>query len=219
MSEPLRINCHNLETIPSVDEIKNLVSKNVHLVLQFPRSINPSNLDATIFNLENHLHNYSVFYSGTTQESVNLTVKKVIDEEIVLANKDLFIQAINSYFKISDELIFKLAKALNLPREDISLDRLHEAEHSKGNTKLSGNWVYLFHGNECRFRNTATGQVVDMRLEDFGNEEATPDPYFFSEFIQTTSTQTELSVLLNDGFHDTRRVFDILENTGHLKRK
>ena len=219
MSEPLRINCHNLETIPSVDEIKNLVSKNVHLVLQFPRSTNPSDVDPIISHLKNHLRNYSMFYSGTTQESVNLTVKKVIDEEVVLANKDLFIQAINSYLYISDELIFELAKALNLSPEEISLDRLHEARHSKGDTKLSGNWVYLFHGNECRFRDTATGQVVDMRLKDFGNKEVIPDPYFFAEFIQTTSTHKELSALLDDGFHDTRRVFDILENIGHLKRK
>ena len=112
-----------------------------------------------------------------------------------------------------------MAKALNFSPEEISLDRLHEALRKKGDTRLSENWDYLIHGNECRFRNTATGQVVDMRLGDFGRKETIPDPYFFAEFVQTTSTQTQLSALLDDGFHDMKRVFDILENTGFLKRK
>jgi hypothetical protein len=219
MSDPLRVTCQNFATIPPVNEIKELVSENIHLVLQFPRSIEVHDLEPIIAELSAQLLDYSVFYSGTTKETVSLTVKKVIDEQIVLENAGLFLNAIRNYLEIADELTLGLARKLNYPPEAIDADWMHKIESADNNAELEGGWKYFFHGHKCRFLNSITGQTVDVSLNEYGNKDAVPDPYFLSRFIRTTEAEAGVSELVRDDFHDMRRVLDILESKGYLKSK
>jgi hypothetical protein len=51
----------------------------------------------------------------------------------------------------------------------------------------------------------------------FGTEFGALDPYFFFDFM-TTTADLKLPSELRDGFHDTRRAMDILEERGKLCR-
>jgi hypothetical protein len=78
-------------------------------------------------------------------------------------------------------------------------------------------WEYRFHGAECQFRNTNTGQILEICL-GFGDESGVLDPYFFYQFVSTTPGLEKVANLFNDGFHDTWRALEILEQQGHLRR-
>jgi hypothetical protein len=78
-------------------------------------------------------------------------------------------------------------------------------------------WEYRFHGAECQFRNTKTGQILEICL-GFEDESGVLDPYFFYQFVSTTPGLEKVANLFNDGFHDTRRALKILEQHGHLRR-
>ena len=82
---------------------------------------------------------------------------------------------------------------------------------------LGEEWRYSFHGKECRFRNLVTGQVVDMRLDDYENKNVIPDPYFLSQFTHTTNSEVPVSKLIKHDFHNMNRALEILESNGYLK--
>ncbi|MCP4359768.1 MAG: hypothetical protein GY796_17310 [Chloroflexi bacterium] len=215
MSVPLRINCSDFSKIPNVDELKPLVTGEHHLVLQFPRSFAAFDPDSIIKELAAQLPEFSVFYSGTTSDMNNITIKKVIDKQVVLENADLFLNALENFLNLADALITQLARKLNYSPEGVSVDWILDVEKTSG--RLDNDWEYMFHGRECRFRNLATGQIVDARLRDFRNELAIPDPYFFAQYVRTTETESPISNLIKDGFHDMSRVIDILVENGFLK--
>lgn len=214
MSKPLRVNCQSFSEIPDIDEIKILATDEYHLVLQFPRSVEPFNPDSIINRLSVQLPEYSIFYSGVTKETNNITVKKVIDERVILENADLFLNAVRNYLNLADDLITRLAKKLNYPPENISVDWIFEIEKTNG--KLEGDWEYMFHGHECRFRNLVTEQIVDARLRDYRNELAIPDPYFFAQYVRTTEAEAQVSAMIKDDFHDMSKSLDVLVENGYL---
>jgi hypothetical protein len=78
-------------------------------------------------------------------------------------------------------------------------------------------WEYRFHGAECQFRNTKTGQILEICL-GFGDESGVLDPYFFYQFVSTTPGLEKVAKLFSDSFHDTRRALKILEQHGHLRQ-
>jgi len=83
--------------------------------------------------------------------------------------------------------------------------------------RKTAEWEYYFHGGECQFRNVRTGQIVEVCL-GFRDEFGVLDPYFFFQFVSTTPGLEKVAQLFTDGFHDTLRALEILEQHGHLRR-
>ena len=221
MSKPLRITCPSIDEIPSIEEIMQLMTEDHHVVLVFPLSIESNNVardkESAIERLSRQLPEcFSVFDSGGTKESTQITVKKVIEEQVVVENMDIFLKAIDRFCATANELITRLAQRLNLPMEEVSENWRFQLDSSLTKEWLDDNWEYWFHGHECQFRNAATGQVVDVRLKDYGNKYALLDPYFLAVFVRTTPEEGRVSELLKDEFHDTRRVLKILAEKGYL---
>jgi len=207
--------------MPSVDEIIPLVTEDHHVVLVFPLSIESNDVardkESAIERLSKQLPgHFSVFDSGGTKESTQITVKRVIEEQVVVENIDLFLKAIDRFCATANELITRLARKLNFPMEEISENWRFRLDPSLTKGWLDDNWQYWFHGHECQFRNVATGQVVDARLKDYGKQRALLDPYFLAVFVRTTPEEARVSELLKDEFHDTERVLKILVEKGYL---
>jgi len=120
----------------------------------------------------------------------------MVQEKSIVENTQLFMEAIENYRSLSNELITRLAEKLEFPVEEVSEDWRRKLERAQTKGSLDDNWEYWFHGMECQFRNTVTGQVVDVRLKDYRDEHSLPDPYFFAKYIRTTGKETELANLL-----------------------
>lgn len=222
MSNPLRIVCPSINEIPSADEIIQLVTEDCHVVLVFPLSTN-SNITlpekkSTIEKLSTQLpERYSIFDSGGTKESTQITIKRVIEERVVIENIDLFLGAVDRFCTTANELITMLAQKLDFPVEKVSENWRFQLEPSLTKGMLDDKWEYWFHGYECQFRNMVTEQVVDVRLKNYGDKLAILDPYFLAVFVRTTPEEVKVSELLKDEFHDTTRVLEILAEKGYLQ--
>jgi hypothetical protein len=221
LSKSLRITCPSIDEIPSIEEIIQLVTEDRHVVLVFPLSIESNNVardkEFAIERLSKQLPEcFSIFDSGGTKESTQITVKKVIEERVVIENIDLFLEAIDQFCATANELITRLARRLNFPMEEVSENWRFQLDSSLTKGWLDDNWQYWFHGHECQFRNVATEQVVDVRLKDYGDKYALLDPYFLAVFVRTTPEEARVSELLKDEFHDTGRVLKILAEKGYL---
>lgn len=254
MSNPLWIPCHSVHDVPSVSQIRQLVTDEQHVVLQFP--VTPegerSAFDkrSVIQQLARQLPDFTVFDSGgKSGESTWVTVKKVIAADDVLANAEAIVTAMRLFRATARDLMGRLAQQLKVPLEAFAdpyfrlrgahpvkpAGRLHRRiEESEEEPKAgpfgrllariqrvlkreTAQWEYCFHGDECQFRNTQTGQVLEICL-GFGDEFGVLDPYFFYQFVSTTPGLENVARLFKDDFHDTRRTLDILERHGHLRR-
>jgi hypothetical protein len=221
LSKPLRITCQSIDETPSIKEVIQLVTEDRHVVLVFPLFNKSNNVahdkESAIERLSKQLPEcFSVFDSGGTKESTQITVKKVIEEQVVIENADLFLKVIDQFCATANELITRLAQKLNFPMAEVSKNWIYQLDPSLTKGWLDNNWEYWFHGHECQFRNVATGQVADVRLKDYGNKLALLDPCFLATFVRTTPEATQVSKLLKDEFHDTARVLKILVEKGYF---
>ena len=108
----------------------------------------------------------------------------------MIENTQLIMEAIESYRSLSDELIVRLAHKLDFPVEEVSEDWRRKLECTQTMGHLDDNWEYWFHGTECQFRNTATGQIVDVRLSDYRDDMHSLIHTFSNTFIQQVRKQS-----------------------------
>jgi len=183
-----KIICKNTFDLPSFKEIKNHTQES-HLVLQFPKNTIQTDISNTIENLQRELSDYSVFYAGNDR----ITVMKVISKENVLENVELIQKALKDYIQLSEQL------------------RQNVTDEKKWN-----NWELTYeHFPHNRYENLKTGQSADFCGYKMTNL-ADIDPYFFGEFIQTSTHYPELSNIIKDRFHDTARILDALTTTSEI---
>lgn len=213
------IKCQDLTEIPSVTEIRRDVTKETPLGLQFPfpyRDARYAELTRILGDVSAQLPNHSIFNSGGTQDTTNITILKVVDEHTILDHVNVFLKAVEQYVTLENELVTRLALQINFPPDQISETWIEKVEESQLHGRLGEEWEYFFHGFECLFRHTVTGQIVDARLRDYGKKGVIPDPGFFAEFLDTTFTEQELSTLVDFDFHDMGQVLRVLVKYGYL---
>ena len=143
--------------------------------------------------------------------------EKNISTQTILENADLFLATVQNFKKLSNDLMLELAQHLNIPIQKVSSELIYSGEISERRDVLGKEWSYFFHGKECRFRNLTTGQIVDMRLDDYENEEAIPDPFFLSQFVHSTPSENHISNLIKDDFNDMNRALKTLKENGYFE--
>lgn len=217
MSEPLRITCNNVAEIPPVNELRHLATTDQHVVLQFPLEMEGVEFDKRpiIDALIPQLLDYSVFDSGQRDDQTLITIKKVIDEATILRNASAFKEAIDRFLSLADHLLAKLAQRHEISVEDLE-NFIFSKEFATSTGMLDDVWSYFFHGRECRFRNKVTGQVIDITLQQMEDPYMRVDPYFFGEYVQTSSSEMEVASFINDSFHDSLRILDVLSTNNYL---
>jgi uncharacterized protein DUF6896 len=219
MSEPLRITCHRVDEIPSLTRIRDLVSDDQHLVLRFPSALGVNDgvlIDGVLQQLAPQLPDDSVFFSGGSAGELWITILKVISVREVLENAELILAGARRFQAVAAERMTALARKLNLPLEAFA-DAFLRFQLKSDSGDLDAGWRYGFHGAECRFTNTRTGQVVEVLL-GFYPEFGVLDPYFFSQFLSTTEGLELVAGLFKHPYHDAARALDILEQQGLLKQ-
>jgi hypothetical protein len=218
MSEPLRITCNSIAEIPSVIKLRQLATPKQHIVLQFPLEVVGKDFDklSIIEALTPQLLDYSVFDSGQRNNKTFITIMKVLDEETILENAEVFTQAIDRYLNLADELLYKLAQKHGINIGELENFRLSEKfTDSTGN--LDEHWTYFFHGLECRFQNTTTKQKVDIKLRRASKQYTRVDPFFFGEYVHSSAQEQKAASLIKHNFHDSLRILEVLSENGYLE--
>lgn len=213
------IPCQSLIDIPSVAEIKRSVTKERPLELQFPfpsGDVRYAELTDILRDVSTQLPNHRIFNSGGPQGTTHITILKVVDEHVILDHVEVFLQAVERYVTLENELVTQLARQLNVSPDQIDTtwgEKIDDAHH---HGRLGEEWDYCFHGFECWFRHTVTGQIVDASLRDYGKKDVIPDPGFLAEYLETTSTEYELSAWVDFNFHDIGQMLRVLVHYGYL---
>ena len=219
MSKPYWLMCHTEADIPPLADIRRLAVRGQHLVLRFPVARKPSDLNKRriIDMIARELPEYSVFDSGAMDGTEQITIKAVIPKALVLAHAEPLVAAARQFGATAHMLISLLARKLEVPIEAFGNGMLRfRLSDDQYTGDLPDDWRYSFHGYECRFENRRTKQVLDVKL-GFPGEWGVLDAYFFHEFLKTTPEFEGIAALLEDGFHDTRRALDVLEEHGLLR--
>lgn len=219
MTTPLRRACRGVADLPSLQEIRQLIDDDHHLVLHIDSSSGSPDFDEAhvIDLLAPELLDYTVFDSGGA-----VTILKVIAEMDVLAAADAIVAAAAVFRLTATGLMDRLSKKLHIPVQAFYgleyrplLDRGWFRDRWKG--RLDSHWRYGFHGRQCGFRQGVRGQEVQVEM-GFWEEFGVLDPFFLAKFVATTPSHRGVAVLFRDNFHDPRRALMILERLGRLKR-
>jgi hypothetical protein len=219
MTTPIRRVCRSIADLPTLPSIRQIVDDHHHLVLRVAPPLDGLDFDErmVIDRLAPRLPDYTVFDSGGA-----VTIKKVIAEEVVLAQAATIVAAAAEFRRTAADLMGRLSRKLGIP-----LEAFYGSEYrpllSRGwfrhrwRGRLDSSWKYGFHGHQCGFTNGSTGQVVEVEL-GFRGEFGVLDPFFFSRFVTTTPGLEGVAALFRDRYHDPLRALVVLERWGRLTR-
>jgi hypothetical protein len=172
--------------VPAVASLAAMANPSSHVVLRFPPSTAPEDKSALIGRLSSSLADHAVFDSGGDQKSTWVTVMSVVSRTRVIERRSEVLQAIRSYRETCDCLV-----------------REYRVK------TLSKEWKTDEHGGHCRFENRRTGQVVEAPYNEWAKPDRI-DPYFFSEFVKTTSGFEAVAELIDHNFHDGARILEVV---------
>ena len=218
--DPLRLNCPSASEIPDASFCLEQVTRERHVVLEFPVQPDGAKLVAESRALAREIaaglpEDFSVFYAGGRKDSDWITVTRVLPRAVILAHEQEIVEAARLFRRTARELVVQLAGVLGVELSRFWTELLRVAVPEQGDA--GDGWTYWFHGLECCFENPRTGQHLEVKLcceDEFG----VLDPYFFAQFIRSTPGLEELSHLLVDGYQDVARMLDVLEERGRLQR-
>jgi hypothetical protein len=141
-----------------------------------------------------------------------------ITTKTVLDNVEIFLDSIRLFRAVATDLMRLLAHHLNVPSTAFA-DRYFRfsLDFAQYEGTLVDGWSYWFHGYECRFQHTSTGQTFDVKL-GYQHEFGVLDPYFFFQFVSTTPGLESVADLIRNGYPDVTQVFAVLFEQGYLQR-
>lgn len=129
--------------------------------------------------------------------------------------------AMDDFHSIAQKLINKLINETDQPEKaEIEAGHYYEIRNAdllNGQKNLSDNWWFDVHGEHCLFKNSTTGQTLEVSLGD-KDSIANLDPYFFFDFLRTTEKFKHLTVYFANPFKDTLDFFEELERQKMLTR-
>jgi hypothetical protein len=185
LTQPLWIDCASVADVGSPQQLAAKASGGHHVVLRFP-SLSPDEKEALIGRLSAALPEHSVFDSGGCIGPAKVTIMPVVGRANVLERRAEVLRAIAEYRWACAALVEQY-RAGTLTRE----------------------WRTGEHGGHCRFTSRRTGQVVEAPYREWADPECV-DPYFFAKFVKTTAGLESVAELIEDDFHDGRRILDVV---------
>lgn len=129
--------------------------------------------------------------------------------------KHILISAVREFEITAHRLLSLLAKTFNLEtyRGD-SLKSLTSSYNSENEGTLNNEWHYQIEGENCKFKNEKSGQIVDVVL---GNEQiqSRTSNFYLYLFIKTTKLLRPIYEVFDTEYKITKVLRD-LENEGNL---
>jgi len=146
-----------------------------------------------------------------------INVSKLITEDEIVAHAAFFEQCAKDYKKLATHLIHALAAHFNETIDpENAMNTFGKYKRSR-QTGVMGGWEYRLHGAHCGFKNSETGQAIEVYLItslEFGVLE----PSFFVGFINTTGSYQPLLVEMYENYADGHRILEKMVALGKFER-
>lgn len=210
-TETLRISA--IGDIPSIDKIRK-TPREKKLRLVFEGAMKEQR-EAVGQALKKDLNGFLV---GVHMIEPEINISKLITEQEIERHQDFFEACARDYRNLATELIFALARQLNVRiEENYPLLTFNVFKAGRKHKGVMGEWRYFFHGYHCSFENPKTGQCIEVPLV-FGLEFGDLDPYFFTRFIRSTKAYWPLPVEIYDDYHDGEQINQKMLALGKFER-
>ena len=184
------------------------------LKLFFEKSIQPER-QVIGEKLKQELEGFQVGIHITEPE---INIAKLITDNEIEGKQDFFEQCAKDYRPLGEELIYKLADKLGTNiNSDNPLVTFNEFKKGKKQIGKLNDWRYYLHGFHCGFKNSKTGQVIEVPLV-FGLEFGDLDPSFFSIFIKSSPTYRPLPVDIYEDYADGQRIINKMLSLSKFER-
>ena len=142
----------------------------------------------------------------TLEPEINIT--KLITYKEIDDNQDFFENCAKDYRNLGKELIFRLGDELDINlNDDFPMETFNGLRRDKRSVGKVENWRYYVHGFHCGFENYETGQQIEVPLV-FGLDFGDLDPYFFTQFIKSSSNYKPLPVAIFEDYADGVRIIE-----------
>lgn len=153
-----------------------------------------------------------------TSEPIIQCLKLITNEEII-AHQRFFESCAQDYGHLSRKLILQLVTTKGIPFTPefplLSLNAYRRKAYATSGRM--GDWTYYVHGFHYAFTHKVTQQHIEVPLT-FGEEFGELDPYFFSNYILSSSQYLPLPIAIYDPFGDGRRILQVMQQIGKFEQ-
>lgn len=207
------LNISSSDQIPSLHSIKE-ISRDITIKIIFEGAIQKER-EIIGKKLKSELNGFQVSIH-TIKPEINIA-RLITDEEIEI-HQDFFENCAKDYRELGEKLIFKLAEKLEtIINPDCPWVTFNELKRDKRQIGKIDEWRYYLHGFHCGFKNKKTGQLIEVPLV-FSLEFGDLDPYFFSNYIKSTSSYRPLPVKIYEDYADGKRIIDKMLLIGKFEK-
>jgi hypothetical protein len=197
--------------LPSLADLQILLQR--HTSIQFTYStISDEYLSTLTYGFPDH-------YVSHRAWDRNLSIYPSVASEKILQKKAELFQCATAFREAAHQLMQQMATTFSIDLQ--TLDGLHELKYKKSQKQrgvLDAEWNYHLHGAECRFENSATGQIVEIIIitkPEFGYL----DSYFFYQYMATTPQFKPLAAYFDNDHLQIAKAIDLLAWEGVLTRE
>ena len=192
---------NSAEEVPSLSQFHEM-PRSKSMILAFVGSVK-NEIELIGESLRHHLEGFMIGINTLKNE---ISISRLITEKEIEDNQIFFEACAKDYRNLATELINKLANQLKVSLSS-GLPRVAFCDYygKKKQGGIMGDWHYFFHGHHCWFGNKITGQEIEVPLV-YGLEFGELDPYFFCNFIKTTTEYSPLPVEIDNNFYDGKQI-------------
>jgi hypothetical protein len=152
------------------------------------------------------------------ENKLNNSGKKLITPEEVEANQIFFEKCAFEHRELATKLILELIEFFKIDiSNDIPYIAFVKYWQKNGQSGKMKDWKFFFHGFHCSFKNVITNQYIEIPIV-FGLEFGDLDPYFFTQYIKSTSRYFPLPVEINDNYKDGLTIIEKMLSIGKFEK-
>lgn len=210
------------ERLSQIEELSDLPS--IEELVQLPRGINWKFVfGEQVAHVREEVgakwkHNLADFSVAIHTTAPIIQCLKLITDEEIYAHQDFFEQCAKDYGFLAERLIKQLVKTYKIPFTPefplIGLNAYHQKAYAT--TGKMGDWTFRIHGFHCAFTHRTTQQHIEVPLT-FGEEFGALDPYFFSNYMETSPEYVPLPVHLFNLYGDGNRILEVMQGIGKFE--
>ena len=194
--------CNTLEDLPSLSTIESF-ERGTEYIFIFGDLIEKER-EAIGMKWREEFPNFSI---GIHINEPKIRFSKLITDKEIEDNQEFFVKAAKDYEELSTKLIHRLAEKFDLKIEEPIIKVFGRLKLSDNRAGVMDEWRYVFHGIDCRFTHTKTGQCIETPLT-FASYFGKLDPYFFIHFIETTPKYQPIKLEIHHDYLDGKRILE-----------
>jgi len=200
----------NGKLLPTLAALQFLLQRHTSIQFTYP-TISDEYLSTLTYAFPNHHVSHSVW-------DRSLAIYPSVASEKIRQKKAELFQCAAAFRADAHNLMQHMATTFGIDLR--TLDGLHELKYKKSQKQrgaLNAEWNYHLHGAECRFTNSAIGQIVEIIIitkPEFGYL----DSYFFYQYMATTPQFKPLAAYFDNDHLQIAKAIDLLALEGVLTR-